>query len=79
MLENEFQYFLDHQQEIYHIHGDKVVVIVGNRVIGVFDNEAQAITESRKEYAPGTFLVQKSGPDEKVYTAHFHSPKVTFS
>lgn len=79
MLEPEFQYFLDHQQEIFQQYGDKVVVIVGDEIIGNYDNEIQAIVESRKTHPQGTFLVQRSGPDARVYTAHFHSPIVTFA
>jgi len=72
-LEKEFQYYLDHQNELVEKYNGKVVVIKNCNVIGVYDNELEAVRETRKQHELGTFLIQKCEPGEDSYTATFHS------
>jgi UDP-N-acetylglucosamine 2-epimerase len=78
MLEKEFQYYLDNQQELVKKYNGKVIVIIGNEVVGVYKNELDALKESQKEYEQGTFLIQKCTPGNEAYTQTFHS-RVTFA
>ena len=79
MLDKEFRYYLDHQDELVKNYNDKFVVIVGNKVVGHYDNIANAYIESKKQYQLGTFLIQKCTPGDKDYTITYHSPRVKFS
>ncbi len=72
-LEHEFKYFLDHQEELVEKYRGRVVVIVGDEVIGDYVDEAQAVQETQKTHELGTFLVQKCEPGEEAYTQVFHS------
>ncbi len=73
MLEKEFKYYLDHQQELVEKYNGKTLVIVGEEVVGIYDSEAAAYFDSITKYQPGTFLVQNCSPGAESYTQTFHS------
>ena len=75
-LEKECSYYKSHQEELVRQYEGKVIVIVGEEVIGSYDTELDAYVETKKTHQPGTFLVQKCHPGEEVRT--FHS-RVAFS
>ena len=58
MLEKEFQYYLDNQDELVKKYSGRVVVIVGENVVGDYSNYEEAHFESKKKYELGTFLIQ---------------------
>jgi hypothetical protein len=72
-LENEFNYFLEHQKELFEKYGGKYLVIKNEAVIGVFDDLIGAITETSKKEKRGTYLVQKCEAGKAAYTQTFHS------
>ncbi len=78
-LDREFQFYLDHQDELVAKHNGLVVVIKGDEVIGVYDDELEAVTETRKSHALGTFLVQRCTPGDEAYTRTYHTHRVAFS
>ncbi len=77
-LKQEFEYYLDHQQELVKKYNDKHIVIKGREVIGVYDSDLEAIEETSNRHEIGTFLVQPVGPGKENYTMTFHSG-VTFN
>lgn len=77
-LNEEFQYFLDHQDELVRQYRGKFVVIKGSAVIGVFDSELEAIERTSQEQELGTFLVQKCEPGSEGYSQTYHS-RVAFA
>jgi hypothetical protein len=77
-LEKDFQYFLDHKEELIKKYNGRCIVIKNCEVIGDFDNELIAIKETTKIHPLGTFIVQICDPGEESYTATFHS-RVNFS
>ena len=48
MIEQEFQYYKEHQKEFVDKYNGKVIVIVGDRVVGVYDNKLEAFEETKK-------------------------------
>ena len=72
-LEKEFQYFLDHQKELVEQYGGKFIVIKNQQVIGVYNSETEAFTETQKQHELGTFLIQECKSGSEVYTQTFHS------
>lgn len=72
-LEQEFAYYKAHQDELVEKYRGKVVVIKGDLVIGVYDNELEAVNETSKEHKLGTFLVQKCVPGPEAYSQTYHS------
>ncbi len=73
MLEKEFQYFLDHQDELVEKYENKYLVIVDSEVIGSFDSEIEAYGYAIDKYVKGTFLIQHCTPGETSYTQIYHS------
>ena len=79
MLDAEFKYYLDNQNEIVKSHNGKVVVIKDNKVVDAYENYKQAHIESAKKYKLGTFLLQLCTPGDEAYTIKFNRPNVTFA
>lgn len=73
MLEKEFRYFKDHQEELVKKYHRKYLVIVGEGVVGVHKTEIDAYMEAKKRLKPGTFLIQHCLPGENSYTQTFYS------
>lgn len=72
-LTKEFQYYLDHQDDLLKKHNGMFVVIKDGRVVGSYKTETEAIKVSMKTMELGTFLVQKCEPGNKSYTQTYHS------
>ena len=77
-LQKEFQYYLSHQNEMVEEYDGKYVVIKDGVVVGVYDDELTAVTETQKSHDLGTFLVQKVSQGDSEYSQNFHS-RVVFS
>lgn len=76
-LEREFDYYIEHQEELVKEYNGKFIVIKDCKVIGSYDSEIEAIKETVKDHSLGTFLVQKCTPGKESYTQTFHS-RVSF-
>ena len=72
-LKKEFQYFLDHQEELVEKYNNKVLVIVGENVVGSYDSTIAALNDAQSKYKDGTYLIQKCTRGESAYTQVFHS------
>ena len=72
-LKKEFEYYLEHQDDMVKQYNGQFVVIKDCAVIGAFDSEIEAIRETTKKYELGTFLVQKCEPGSASYTQTYHS------
>jgi len=77
-LLKEFQYFIEHQDELVDKYRGKYVVIKDCQVIGVFDDVLDAVEETSKTHDLGTFLVQLAEPGPDCYTMTFTS-RVSFA
>jgi hypothetical protein len=72
-LSKEFQYYLDHQDELVKKYNGKFIVIKDCSVIGIYNDELEAIGETQKKYELGTFLVQKCEPGKDGYSQTYQS------
>ena len=57
MLEKEFKYYLKNQGKLVKDYNGKVIVIVGEKVIGVYSDKMEAYENSIKSHEAGTFLI----------------------
>lgn len=78
MLNKEFNYYLNNQDELVKKYNGKYIVIVGENVIGIYDSDVEALCETEKTHELGTFLIQKCTPGKDDYTQIFHS-RVAFA
>ncbi len=72
-LEKEFRFYIDHQEDMVEQYDGKVIVIKEGLVLGAYDDELTAVTETKKTHQLGTFLVQRVSPGDAAYTQTFHS------
>ena len=72
-LEKEFNYYLEHQEELVKKYNGKFLVIKDCNIIGAYDSELEAVEKTTKEHELGTFLVQKCEPGSESYTQTYHS------
>lgn len=77
MLEKEFKYYLNNQNQLVEKYNGKYIVIKGEDVIAVYDSETEAYFETQKQHELGTFLIQYCEPGDEAYTEIFHS-RVSF-
>ena len=70
-LQKEFEFYQEKKSEFISKYKDKYIVIVGQEVVGIYDDKMEAIDKTKEENSLGTFLVQhvSKGSDE----AFFHS------
>lgn len=73
MLKKEFDYYLSHQEELVNKFAGKYLVIIGEEIVGVYDDQTVAFEESKNKYELGTFLIQLCTPGNTAYTQTFHS------
>ncbi len=72
-LEQEFKYYKDHQDRLVEEYNDKYVVVKGDKIIGVYDDELTAYLETKKSHKVGTFLIQEVSPGVESYTQTYQS------
>jgi hypothetical protein len=72
-LRKQFQYYLDHQDELVQRYRGKWVVIVGEEIVGDFDSELAAYAFATTGYEPGAFMIQLVTPGQESYSQTFRS------
>jgi hypothetical protein len=73
MLKEQFQYYLDNQDEFVNKYNNKFIVIKNKEVVGSFNTEIEAYSDSVKKYELGTFLIQEVKPGNESYTQTFRT------
>ena len=72
-LKKEFEYYLQHQDELVKQYNGKYIVIKDSVIIDAYASELEAVTITLREHELGTFLVQKCEPGTSSYTQTYHS------
>ena len=72
-LQEEFDFYLDNQDEMVSQYDGMVIVLKNRKVLGAYADELTAISETRKDHELGTFLIQRVSTGDEAYTATFHS------
>lgn len=73
MLDNELKYYIANQSDLVRQFKGKFLVIKDQRVIGVYNSEIEAYTETVKVQELGTFLIQECQPGDENYTQTFRT------
>jgi hypothetical protein len=77
-LKREFQYYLDHQEDLVQKYEGRFIVIKNEEVIGDYPSALSAVQETAKKHELGSFLIQKCSPGSEGHTQLFHS-RVSFA
>lgn len=67
-MEGNFEWFLEHYDEIYSLCGNCNVVIKDKRIIGIFRNEIEALQWINKNNLVGKVDIQYCNGEESGYT-----------
>ncbi|MEO5358274.1 MAG: hypothetical protein H7844_13405 [Nitrospirae bacterium YQR-1] len=78
VLEKEFNYYIEHQDELVSLYNGKYIVIKNQTVLGSYNSKKEAVAVTIKEHEIGTFLVQLCTPGSESYTQTYHS-RVSFA
>ena len=73
MLREEFYWYIGNQAELVKKYNGKYLVIKDRQVVGAYNSALEALTEAKKRYEAGTFLIQLCTPGKDAYTVTFHS------
>lgn len=69
----DFDYFLENMEELYKQYGHRFVAVKNQSILGVYDTLREALDNTLKTEAIGTFLIQECFDDRKKMVHHFHS------
>jgi len=72
-LDREFNYYLEHQNELLKKYNNRFLVIIEEKVVDDFATLEEAAEQTAKKYKLGTFLIQKCTEGDSAYTATFYS------
>ena len=72
-LKRAFDFYLANQDAMVEQYDGRFIVIKDDEVLGAYDSELEAVTETQQAHPLGTFLVQRVSAGEADYTAKFHS------
>ena len=77
-LEQDFQFYRTHQDEMVAQYDGRVVAIKNGVVLGDYGSYLEALTETAKAHDEGTFLLQKVSEGGADYTSTYSS-RVSFA
>jgi hypothetical protein len=73
-LKKDLEWYIQNQQELSEKYNGKILLIVNQKLIGVFDSMQDAYAAAMKTYTLGTFTLQPCSPDADSYTLTLYSP-----
>ena len=73
-LDEAFDYYIAHQDELVEKYDGKVIVIKDCTVLGAFDGYGDASVWARERFEPETYALQKVSEGPKDYTIYLHTP-----
>jgi hypothetical protein len=74
VLKKDLDWYIANQRELAQKYNGKILLIVGQKLVKVFDDMGQAYVEASSHYAPGTFTLQPCSPDPESYTLMIYTP-----
>jgi hypothetical protein len=66
MLDTERQFYNTRRHKLREIYQGKFLVIVGKRIMGVYETHAEAYTNSRQAFEIGDFLICNTSVPHKI-------------
>lgn len=57
MLDRERRYYNQRRRKLKEKYQNKYIVVVGRRIVGVYDTHAEAFADSRITFETGAFLI----------------------
>lgn len=76
MFEKENEYFQKNKEELRSKYLGKHIVIVGDKIMGVYNSDNEALDEALKTMEAGTFTIKIVKATDEEEIQRFHSRKV---
>lgn len=73
-LKKNLDWYIANQKTLAADYNGKVLLIVDQKLVGVFDQMADAYAAAMKSYQPGAFTLQPCSPTPDSYTVMFYTP-----
>lgn len=73
-IDNDFDWFVRHYPAFQKTYGDCFIAIKDKRVIGVFENYSDGYEVIKKQFIPGSFIIQECSTTRKAYIVYLFSP-----
>lgn len=72
-LNKEYEFYKQHRNELLESHRGKFLIIKDQKLVGVYETEAEAYQAAIKKYELGTFLLQECLEETNEQKAIFHT------
>jgi hypothetical protein len=63
MLEKEYAFYSEHRAELIKRYQGRFLVIKGDKILGDYATQEEALATALKDNAPGTFMIQECTED----------------
>ncbi len=73
-LRRNLEWYIDNQKELAEKYNGKILLIIDQSLVKVFNDMTEAYTEASKSYPAGTFTLQPCSPDPESYTLMLYTP-----
>lgn len=73
MQDKDFDWFLEHYDELYKEYGDAYIAIKNGKVLGVYSSYAEGVRKTQATEEIGTFIVQHCNGNETGHTNYISS------
>lgn len=78
-LKKNLEWYIANQKELATKFNGKILLIVDQKLVKVFDDMGSAYAEALSKYQPETFTLQPCSPEPDSYTLLLSSPMYSFS
>jgi hypothetical protein len=78
MLQDNFKYYIKHQDELLRQYNGKYIVLSDCAVAAAADDNDKAYNIGKEKFGLGNFIVQLCTPGTEAYTMTFHTHRVYF-
>jgi len=79
MLQKEFEWYLENQEDIVKQYNGKYLVISGHKVLYASVDKNDAYNKGIDLAGLGNFILQRCTPGDEAYTMTFHTHRVCFA
>lgn len=73
-LKKNLDWYIANQRDLSAKYSGKILLIVDQSLVDVFDSMENAYITAMKSYAPGTFTLQPCSPDPESYVVMLYGP-----
>lgn len=73
-LKRNLDWYIANQRELSSKYNGKVLLIVDEKLVDVFETMEKAFAAAMGKYQPGTFTLQPCSPNPDSYTIILYSP-----